>query len=88
MVMKAKKVILKTYYCLSGEYILFEDNPLHNRSYDNVKVEIKQLTRKIYDINIDFDVIKIEGQEPIECEFISISELDDKLIIKLCQDWG
>lgn len=88
MVVNAKKVILKTYYCLNGEYILFEDNPLHNTTYENVQVAINQITQKICDIEFECDVIAIEEQEPIICEFINIMELDDKLIIKLCQDWG
>lgn len=88
MVMKVKKVILKTYYCLNGEYILFDSNPLHNQSYDNVEVKFKEVTQTICDVDYIWDVIEIEGQEPIDCELIGMMELDDKLVIKICQDWG
>ena len=88
MTIKANKVILKTYYNLDGDYILFEDNPLHNQSYDNVKVETKRVTRTVCGIEYTTDVVEIEGRKPIECELLSVFELDDMLIIKLCQDWG
>lgn len=89
--MKTKKVLLKTYYNFGGgEYIPFDSNPLHNKTYENVNVEIKEVTRTICNIDIDIDVIEIEGQEPIECELVGTyhEPESDTLIIKICQDWG
>lgn len=86
--MKVNKVIIKAYYDLDGDLILFPDNPLHGKSYENVEVAIKQEIHEICGISFEVDIIKIEGQEPIECELIDTIDLDDTLIIKICQDWG
>lgn len=85
-----KKVVLRCYYNLDGEYIQFEHNPLHNQSYENVTVEFKKEAKLICGIKFEFDVVKIEGQEPIECELVgTYHERDtDTLIIKICEDWG
>ena len=88
--MKVKKVMLKTYYNLSGDYIQFDSNPLYNQTYENVNVEFKEVTRTICGIDFDTDVVEIEGQEPIECELVGTyhEPESDTLIIKICQDWG
>ena len=88
--MKVKKVILKTYYKLNGDYLQFDSNPLHNQKYENVDVELKEITRTICNIDFDIDVVEIEGQEPIECELVGTyhESESDTLIIKICQDWG
>ena len=83
-----KKVVLQTYYNLNGNYIVFEDNSLHRAKYENVKVVITKEYIRLTHMNIEVDVIRIDGQEPIECELISYVEHDDGLYIKLCQDWG
>lgn len=88
--MKVKKAIIKAYYGLDGEYIPFDSNPLHNTSYENVSVTIKQVTKTIYGIDLDMDVVEISGQEPIECELVGTYQDSGSgtLIIKICQDWG
>lgn len=86
--MKVNKAIIKAYYDLGGELISFPDNPLHGKSYKNVEVVFKQRIREICGIPFNVDIIEIEGQEPIECELIDAIDLDDTLIIKICQDWG
>ena len=87
--MKVKKVILKAYYGLDGEYIPFDSNPLHDTSYENVEVVISQKERVICGINFVEDVVEISGQEPIECELVGTYEdSDGTLIIRICQDWG
>ena len=87
--MKAKKVVIKAYYNLGEEYILFPDNPLHNKTYENVNVEIKEATRKICNIDFIFDVVEIEGEEPIDCELVGTQiNPDGTLVIKICEDWG
>lgn len=83
-----KKVVLQTYYNLDGDYMLFDSNPLNNQTYENVKVVItKEIIHLTY-MDININVIRIDGQEPIECEFIDCVEDGDTLIVKLCQDWG
>ena len=85
---KIKKVTLRAYYNLDGEYLLFDSNPLHNKSYENVNVEIKTITKTICNIDLDVDVINIEGQKSIECELVGYNESNGELLIKICQDWG
>lgn len=85
---KMKKVTLKAYYNLGGDYILFKDNPLHNKSYENVSVEIKTITRTICNIDVDIDVINIEGQKSIECELVGYNTSNGEMLIEICQDWG
>ena len=87
--MKVNKAVIKAYYDLNGDLISFPDNPLHDTSYENVNIEFKKESHKISDIEFVFDIVEIEGQEPIECELIGKStNPDGTLIIKICQDWG
>lgn len=86
--MKATKAIIKAYYNLGEELILFPDNPLHNQTYENVEIEIKNEIHEICGIPFDVDIVEIEGQEPIECQLIGTTDCDGTLIIKICQDWG
>ena len=87
--MKVKLVIIKAYYNLGEELILFPDNPLHNKVYEDVEVVIKKKVHEICGIPFNVDIVEIEGQEPIECELISTRELDDgRMVIEICQDWG
>lgn len=87
--MKVKRVMLQAYYDLGGEYISFPDNPLHNKTYNNVNVKIRQVTRTICGIEFTMDVIEIEGKEPIECELVNkYTTMDGTMVISLCQDWG
>lgn len=83
-----KKVILQTYYNLDGDYTLFDDNPLHNKTYENVRVVITKEIIHLTHWDITVNVIRIDGQEPIECELVGYVEDGDTLLIKLCQDWG
>ena len=83
-----KKVVLQTYYNLAGDYILFDSNPLHDTSYENVRVIVTKEVIHLTKMDIVINVIRIDGQDPIECEFIDYIEYDDTLILRLCQDWG
>lgn len=87
--MKVKKVILKTYYCLDGDYSVFEYNPLHNQEYKDVNVVISKKKKVMCGIQFVMDVVTIEGQEPIECELVNkYTMIDGTMVIGLCQDWG
>lgn len=86
--MKVDKIILKAYYDLDGDYIEFPDNPLHGKVYENADVKFEDVTRKICGINFTMDVIKIKGEEPIECEIVDSYYSGNTLVIELCQDWG
>lgn len=87
--MKVKKAVIKAYYNLDGEYILFDSNPLHDTSYENVEVIIKEEEKMMCGIGFIVDIVEISGQEPIECELIGIHrDSDSTLIIRICQDWG
>ena len=85
-----KKVILKTYYNLDGSYMLFDSNPLHNKTFENVGVLVSNKIVSICSMKVRQQVIYItnSNEEPIECEFVGCVEDDDTLIVKLCQDWG
>lgn len=86
--MKVKKAIIKAYYNLGEEYILFPDNPLHGKLYENVSVVIKHEIHEICGISFDVDVVEIEGEGSIECQLLDAIDLDGTLLIKICQDWG
>lgn len=86
--MKVNKVIIKAYYNLGEESLLFPDNPLHGKSYENVSVVIKNKIREICGILYKSDIIEIEGEEPIECQLLNAIDLDGTLLLKICQDWG
>ena len=87
--MKIKNVVLQTYYSLDDSYILFPENPLHNKNYKNVEVKLEKKARIMCGIKFDYDVINIKGQEPIECELISYyKDPNGTLVIRICQDWG
>ena len=85
-----KKVVLQTYYNLDGHYIVFPDNPLHGKTFENVGALICDKIFSMGGIKVKEQVVYItnSNEEPIECEFISCVENGDTLIIKLCQDWG
>ena len=86
--MKVSKLILKAYYNSNGELISWPYNPLHNKSFENVEVKVKRMTRTICGIKFSLDVIEIAGQDPIECELISRDKRGNDLTLHLCQDWG
>ena len=84
-----KKVILQTYYNLNGEYSTFPDNPLHNKTYTNVGVKITKDHRTTCGVGYEVDVVRIEGQRPIDCELVGQRiGADGTLVIGICQDWG
>ena len=86
---KFGKVQIKAYYDLDGEYILFPDNPLHGKTFENVTVTFKTKRHIIGDTSFLLNIIEIEGQEPIECELLGSRKLPDgSLLIEICQDWG
>ena len=87
--MKFRKVVLQTYYDLDGEYISFPENPLHNKLYENVEVKFEKKINIIHGMRFIWDVIKIPGQEPIECEMLNhYRDPNGILVIRICQDWG
>lgn len=85
-----KKVILQAYYNLDGNYILFDSNPLHGKTFENVGVIVNDKIVAICGIKVKQQVIYItnSNEEPIECEFVGYVEDGDTLLVKLCQDWG
>lgn len=85
-----KKVILQAYYNLDGNYILFDDNPLHGKTFENVGVLVSNKITSYGGIKVKEQVIYItdSNEDPIGCEFIGRVEDGDTLIVKLCQDWG
>lgn len=87
--MKVKKIEIKAFYHLDDGYIPFPDNPLDGKSYENVEVTFEKDCLIVGGTSYRVDVIKIEGQEPIECELLSKRKTSDgTLEIRLCQDWG
>lgn len=84
-----KKVEIVAYYGLEGRYNhVFEHNPLHGKTYENVNVEIETKTSEIYGVLFEINVIHIEGEEPIECALLDAEVVDETLILSICQDWG
>lgn len=86
--MVVSKLILKAYYSIDGEYLPFPDNPLHDKTFENVDVEVKNEIRTLRGIEFEVTVIEIAGQEPIECELCSMEIKGADLILHICQDWG
>ena len=87
--MKVKKLVLKTFYSLDGELLVFPQNPLHNATYENVNVKIEKGLYTVAGENYAVDVVSIEGHEPIECELISRRKNPDgTMVLSICQDWG
>lgn len=86
---KNVNAIIKSWYCLDGEYIPFPDNPLNDTEYTNVDVTIHDTLYTCCGITVKCQRINIIGQEPIDCELVSFSETSDgKLILNICEDWG
>lgn len=83
-----KKVKIKTYYNLDGEYLLFKHNPLHDKVFENVNVEITTEEHEMLGTKFKVNMVYIEGEKPIECELVDVEEYEDTLIISICQDWG
>ena len=87
--MKVNKVVLKGYYNLDGEHLPFEDNPHHGETYNNVDVSFTEKLVAIGNSTLSFDVVNIEGCEPIVCELVGHhKEADGTLVISICEDWG
>lgn len=87
--MKIKKVVLQAYYGLDDGYISFPENPLHGKEFHNVEVEFSTKTNIVCGVAFEWDVVEIEGEEPIQCELVGKTYLPDgTLIIKICEDWG
>ena len=86
---KNVNVIIHGWYCLNGEYIRFPDNKLDGTEYSNVDITIHDTLYNCCGITVKCQQINITGQEPINCELVSFSEVsNDKLIINICEDWG
>ena len=86
---KVKKVVLYGYYNLNGEYLVFDDNPLHGKTFSNVNVSISRESKTVAGSAYLVDVIAIEGCETIECELVGYCfAADGTLEISICQDWG
>lgn len=82
------KVQIVTYYYINGDFLLFEDNPLHNKTFRNVNVEIKTETRTICGTEYEKDVICIDGEKPISCYLLGTNTYNNNLILMICQDCG
>lgn len=82
------KVQIIAYYNLDGYYTVFEYNPLHNKTFNNVNVEIKTEIRKVCGMSFEEDVIYIDGEEPIACELVQTNINNNTLVLSICQDWG
>ena len=82
------KVQIIAYYNLDGEYLIFECNELHNKTFSNVNVEIKTERRIVCGMTFEEDVICIDGEEPISCELVKTDIYNGTLILRICQDWG
>lgn len=88
-IQKAKKVVLQGYYYLDGNYLPFEENPLHGKTYNDVDISISTKKREMAGVAHEVDVINIEGCNPIECELVDCHKTTDgTLLISICQDWG
>lgn len=84
----AKKVRIQTYYNLDGEYLLFKHNPLYDKVFENVNVEITTEEHEMLGTKFKINLVYIEGEKPIECELVDVEDYEDTLIISICQDWG
>ena len=85
----SRKVQIVAYYNLDGEYLLFEENPLHGKTFQNVNVSFSQDVRTICGISFAVDIVAIEGCDPIECELVGYrTSAEGTLVISVCQDWG
>lgn len=89
-VMKVTKVVLRGCYSLAGEYLPFDDNPHHGKTYNDVAVSVETKFKSQPNGRITArEYVKIEGCEPIECEIVGYKVTDDgTLVISICQDWG
>lgn len=86
---KTKKLLLQAYYNSEGDYISWPDNPLHGKTFENVSFELRKEIHEIHGIEFEVDVIEIEGEDPIECEYVSGKKRPDgTFVIGICQDWG
>lgn len=83
-----KKARIQTYYNLDGEYSLFKHNPLHDKVFENVNVEITTEEHEMLGTKFKVNMVYIEGEKPIECELVDVEDYEDTLIISICQDWG
>jgi len=86
-----RKVRIEGMYSLDDGFIPFADNPHHGKTFENVTVEIKKEKRPCYDFEVEFDVIRIGGNNPleIECELVKKTVTKNgTLVLQICQDWG
>ena len=86
---KNVNVVIKSWYYIDGEYISFPHTEIDGTEYSHVDITIQNHIQVYSGLTIKSHLIKITGQEPIDCEFIDSEETSDgKLIINICQDWG
>ena len=86
-----KKVRFEAVYSLDDGYIPFPDNPNHGKEFENVSVEIKKEKQTWHGIQVEVDVIRIGGENPltIECELVKKTVTGDgTLVLQICEDWG
>lgn len=86
-----KKVKFEAVYSLDDGYIPFPDNPNHGKEFENVSVEIKKEKQNWHGIQVEVDVIRIGGENPltIECELVKKTVTGDgTLVLQICEDWG
>lgn len=86
---KARKLVLEGYYSLDGEMLLFSNSPIHGKTFRNVSFEVRKEHRKTCGINFDIDILEIDGEEPIECEFVGERKISSSTyVLGVCQEWG
>lgn len=80
---------IKTFYNLNGSNIAFPDNPLNGTIYRNADVTISTEKRELYGQTFLVNVVKINNEEPIECELVRFNKDADGIwVLGICQDWG
>lgn len=85
---KYNEVLILAYYSLDGDYLTWENNELHNKTFKNVCVEVKTEVRTLIGIEFTVDIICIDGEKPIECELVKKDDRGKTLTLHICQDWG
>ncbi len=86
-----RKVRIEGMYSLDDGFIPFADNPHHGKTFKNVTVEIEKRVEHCCGFDVEEDVIRIGGENPleIECELVKKTlKRNGTLVLQICQDWG
>ena len=84
--MKCNKAIINTYRCVDGNYWYYPYGWLNGRTYENVDVRFKKEIQTVDGVDINIDVIKIKGVEPIECKLIGYKKFPDGFLMIEVED--